>query len=823
VFDAHVFPLAPGRLHRIVVGYDVNLVPNGSELEYRFDLPEKLPAAGIASPTDVGRAAPPEAVRRTIDVSVGDGPTVGTEPAATPARDGTRRIYHYDDPRAPSIALRLASAPKLLVGSDAATGDFFAARVTPPLVATAVAGGDRAVFAIDTSLSSNPDRFNIWLDLLRATLDANRDTIQQFDVMFFSVDTHWFSPGFVANTPDNVEAVIRFASTLALEGATDLGAALGEAGHFGDGSYDVFLLSDGAATWGESNLHALARRFGTHHPLFAYQTGLAGTDVAALAHLARESGGAVFSVTGPSEVARAATAHRARPYQLVSAEVTGGSDVVIAGRPKAVFPGQSLVVAGRGSPGAGAALRLTVERDGRREILAVPLDAAAASPLAPRVYGQIATDQLEELEAATSPERGRSGEVTSVPTSGSVARAYATHFRVTGKTCSLLMLDSEADYQRFNIKPDADAFVIKETPAGELVGKTIAAIYDTLGDPKAAFVAMLDKLEHIPEIKLSVPASLRLALDKMPAASFAVASTPLATKLVGKEAIPAALASQLAKHDLDYDVVSDAAQRRGNAADVLKALSSLVEEHPGDAVLARDVGFSALDLGQHAQAYHLFRRVAEARPYEPQTYHAMAQALAAMGKVDLALACYEVPLLGAWDPRFGDLHAIVELDYLRFLRKVVADNSSSVPAYARARLDSLAKKVDLARADLVVTITWNTDNTDVDLHVTEPSGEECFYNHRETRSGGRLTRDVTQGYGPEMYVLDRAPGGHYNVRAHYFASNRNRASARTKVRVQVYEDWGTDHERVREKVVALEDNKEWHDVEVVNRTTPRRR
>jgi len=32
----------------------------------------------------------------------------------------------------------------------------------------------------------------------------------------------------------------------------------------------------------------------------------------------------------------------------------------------------------------------------------------------------------------------------------------------------------------------------------------------------------------------------------------------------------------------------------------------------------------------------------------------MAQALAAMGKVDLALAYYEIPLMGQWDPRFGE-------------------------------------------------------------------------------------------------------------------------------------------------------------------------
>jgi hypothetical protein len=239
-------------------------------------------------------------------------------------------------------------------------------------------------------------------------------------------------------------------------------------------------------------------------------------------------------------------------------------------------------------------------------------------------------------------------------------------------------------------------------------------------------------------------------------------------------------------------------------------------------VLARDVGFSAMDLGLRQQAFHLFRRVADARPHEPQTYRAMAQALAGMGQHDLALAYFEIPLMGQWDPRFGDLRKIVELDYLRFLRQLQGSNaastaSSSVKDYARSRLATLQAAIGMKRADVVVTITWNTDNTDVDLHVTEPSGEECFYEHRQTSIGGELTQDVTQGYGPEMYVLPRAPKGHYRIRAHYFASDANRTSARTKVYVTVFENWGTPTERVSERVVTLETGKEDHVIGSIDR------
>ncbi|MEO8700045.1 MAG: DUF2135 domain-containing protein [Kofleriaceae bacterium] len=791
VFTARVFPLAPHQLHRIVVGYDVDLTKIDGDLEYKLDLPEKVPVSAV-------------------DISVAGVQTASVTPAvASSSAIPGRLLYHFDARQDQTIAVRIPKpgAP-LLVGAD---GDnaYFATRVVPQLRADSSSTRDTAVFAVDTSLSSNPDRFNIWLALMRAVLDKNRDSLKRFNVVFFSVDAHWYKPAYLDNTPENVDALIAFASSLALEGATDLGAALGEAAHpaWQQGAsdrHDIFLLSDGAATWGEANLHALGKILDGTGSLFAYQTGLAGTDVGTLVHLARDSGGAVFSVTGEAEVARAAVAHRARPWRLVGVDVTGGTDVLVAGNPTTLFPGQTVQVVGRGAIGANAELTLTLEQDGKREVVKTKLGAPIESMLAPRSYGQIATAHLEELELATEPQ----------------ARAYATHFRVTGKTCSLLMLETERDGERFGIKPDDDAFVVKSTPAGELFAKALRDTIATLGDPKVGFVAMIAKLERNPDIRLDVPASFRTVVDRMPAAAFAVPQDVLATKQRLREQLRPEIAKQLAAHDLDYEAVTlDAAARKQQSpADALKALSSLVEQNPGDAVLARDVGYSAMELGLRAQAYHLFHRVAEARPHEPQTYRAIAQALAALGNYDLALAYYEIPLMGRWDPRFGELRKIVELDYLRFLRRLdTTTASATVKDYAHARVETLARDVGIVAADVVVSITWNTDNTDVDLHVTEPGGEECFFSHRRTKSGGQLTQDVTQGYGPEMYVLPHAPKGEYEIRAHYYASDRNRTSARTKVYVSIIQDWGTPQERATEQVVTLESGKDYHSIATLQR------
>merc|ERR1719281_1718005 len=75
--------------------------------------------------------------------------------------------------------------------------------------------------------------------------------------------------------------------------------------------------------------------------------------------------------------------------------------------------------------------------------------------------------------------------------------------------------------------------------------------------------------------------------------------------------------------------------------------------------------------------------------------------------------------------------------------------------------------------DVFVWLGWDTDHTDVDLHVKEPTGEEVNYSHNHSRTtGARVSRDFTQGYGPEVYTLREAPKGKYDVEANYYASHQ---------------------------------------------------
>jgi hypothetical protein len=412
----------------------------------------------------------------------------------------------------------------------------------------------------------------------------------------------------------------------------------------------------------------------------------------------------------------------------------------------------------------------------------------------------VAVEQLEEFKDATE----------------EFAAAYSRHFRISGQTCSLLMLDTEADYKRFNIKPEEDAFVVKSNTAGDAVRKAIVAIDKQLGDPRAELLAWLKRLESTPGAKFKLPTSLRLAIEKMSPTAFQIPESPLAIKLRTWDGIPGSFQEQLASKRFSYDAVTAEAARRAKKygpADALRALSSLVENNPGDTVLARDVGFSAMQWGLGGEAYHLFRRVAKARPYEPQTYAAMARCLTDLQAADAAMVWYEVALAGQWDGRFGEFRRIAGIEYLQFLTQIKSgDLKTSVPDYAAARLKTMAGEFGLGDNDLLVTITWNTDGTDVDMHVTEPNGETCAYNHARTRRGGAITRDVTQGYGPEMYTIRRAEKGTYRIRVKYFSADANRLSTRTKVYATIYQHVGTPRQRVTRQVVTLQSGQEMHDV-----------
>ncbi|MDH5491027.1 MAG: DUF2135 domain-containing protein, partial [Myxococcales bacterium] len=162
-------------------------------------------------------------------------------------------------------------------------------------------------------------------------------------------------------------------------------------------------------------------------------------------------------------------------------------------------------------------------------------------------------------------------------------------------------------------------------------------------------------------------------------------------------------------------------------------------------------------------------------------------------------------LSGQWDGRFLQVQTVVREEYALFIRAHRREHGDHPFAqYLASREQAL--NLRLEPADLRVTMTWNTDNTDIDLWVTDPRGEKCYYAHRNIASGGELLDDVTRGFGPERFHAIQSVPGEYLVQAHYYGNNGNRLLAETDVTLTVATHVGTDRERVERHVVTLRDS-----------------
>jgi hypothetical protein len=242
----------------------------------------------------------------------------------------------------------------------------------------------------------------------------------------------------------------------------------------------------------------------------------------------------------------------------------------------------------------------------------------------------------------------------------------------------------------------------------------------------------------------------------------------------------------------------------GDGDGAIRVLSSVIEEYPAREDALRLVGYRLLDLKQPGQAARLFVQVQRQRPFEPHSYRDLARSLEECGLYGLAAMQYEIVLAGRWDNRFGSsLQTVVREEYAQMMQEALRRNAvaSNVATHFRARLAQLSDRQ--LTADLRVTISWNTDATDVDLWVIEPDGTKVFYQNKTSKNGGQLSDDQMQGYGPERYQVVRAMAGEYRIIVHYFGANRNLLGGETHVNVVVRRRAGTPEETSERHTVIL--------------------
>ncbi len=248
-----------------------------------------------------------------------------------------------------------------------------------------------------------------------------------------------------------------------------------------------------------------------------------------------------------------------------------------------------------------------------------------------------------------------------------------------------------------------------------------------------------------------------------------------------------------------------------------RILSNLPELGFSDPALLRICAMKLLTEGDLPAAAEILETVLEHRPEEPQSHRDLALVLGEMGEFRRAAELLWDVVLGSWDDRFPRIEtiALVELNHL--LAKASA-RGRPVPAGELGIDERFRALLDV---DLRVVLSWDADLTDVDLWVIEPTGEKCFYSNRRTAVGGLLSEDFTRGYGPEVYMVRRAPPGRYEIKAHYYGSAQQSLLGPATILATIYTDYGRPEEECRRVTVRVAEVKDALDIAEVWRESPR--
>ena len=156
-----------------------------------------------------------------------------------------------------------------------------------------------------------------------------------------------------------------------------------------------------------------------------------------------------------------------------------------------------------------------------------------------------------------------------------------------------------------------------------------------------------------------------------------------------------------------------------------------------------------------------------------------------------------------WDGRFPGIETIA----INEINSVIAKSTTAL------NLDSLDKRfIKKLPVDVRIIINWDSDNCDMDLWVTDPCKEKCFYQNKLTRGGGRISNDFTGGYGPEEFLIKHSAQGSYFVQVNYYGTGQQTIYGPTTVQAELYTNYGKPNEQKKEITLQLTDNKEVIDI-----------
>jgi tetratricopeptide (TPR) repeat protein len=247
-------------------------------------------------------------------------------------------------------------------------------------------------------------------------------------------------------------------------------------------------------------------------------------------------------------------------------------------------------------------------------------------------------------------------------------------------------------------------------------------------------------------------------------------------------------------------IVGDFFVAEGESLIGLRILSNIAEMELENHELLKVLAYRFTQLGETSLAIGLLQKAVILRGNEPQSYRDLALAYEKNGDYQLALKNFLHIIFmdgeqNDWDNRFPMIKNIVidEMNHLIRKHSKMLD-LSQVPR----------ELIKMMPSDIRVVLDWNALETDIDLWITEPNGEQCYYKNPLTHIGGRISEDFTNGYGPEVYQLKHALPGTYKVSVDFFDTRVQRISGPVTLQVTLYTHYGTSQEQKQQLTMQLD-------------------
>ncbi|MCF6189019.1 MAG: DUF2135 domain-containing protein [Cocleimonas sp.] len=251
------------------------------------------------------------------------------------------------------------------------------------------------------------------------------------------------------------------------------------------------------------------------------------------------------------------------------------------------------------------------------------------------------------------------------------------------------------------------------------------------------------------------------------------------------------------KQAMFYVDVADLFYKNNMKKEAIVILSNILELDFDNSELLRVFALKTMEFGEYKLAIKAFEKVKELRPFEPQSFRDLALAYNKNKEPQKAANMLYDILVRTWDSRFSGIKIVIINELNNILAKHKNVNKSKID---RRLISSMP-------VDLRIVINWSSDNTDIDLWVVDPYKEKTFYSNKISRIGGKISNDITRGYGPEEFMIKDAVAGTYKIQTEYYGNSQQKLAIPVTIRAQIFSKFSKIGEVQKDLVLRLKNEK----------------